>query len=164
MNSRDQIKQFFNATFFDESGQGKTCEVKLALATEGGTIQIGPVHVNAQTRIGDLFHAEAHRLVGIGEQSMEESRDQGPIVPQQVQSQEVQMGIIETEHGRLYNIEKIEYRKKAFILEHYIKDGTDSQYIIKRMEDGKEMVPDQHKTYQHVLDAYIEKMEADAQG
>lgn len=160
MNSRDQIKQFFNATFFDESGRGKTCEVKLALATEGGTIQMGPVRVSAQTRIGDLFHAEAHRLAGLGEQSP----DQGPIVPQQVQSQEVQMGIIETEHGRLYNIEKIEYRKKAFILEHYIKDGTDSQYIIKRMEDGKEMVPGQHKTYQHVLNAYIEKMEADSQG
>ena len=162
MNDREQLKQFFNTTFFDEKGKDKLCDVKLALATDHGIIQIGPIRITAQARVGDLFHAEAERLLSNPGNPSGEMPDQGPIIPDQVLSNESQMGIIETEHGRLYNIEKIEYRKKEFILEHYIKDGKDSQYIIKRMEDGKEMDPDQHKTYQHVLDAYQQKLELEA--
>lgn len=138
--NKAQLKQWYNHTFYHiETGQlREATSVGITVYSAQGTIVLPIMEILPNRTIASIFQELATKL-----------EKEGPIYYQIPETEEEPRPSVDPPP---VNFEQIIYRKKAYIVEHYITEGKD-EFIVKRVEDRK-IIDATKKTRGHVLEAY----------
>jgi len=144
----DQIKEWFNKTFFRGDKAPKLYEeVAITLSSKHGVMVLPALQLNHEHTLGMIAHAVYEHL-----------RSGGPIVysvEREVAPSTQQGSASEPDPEVPVNFDNFIWRKKDYLVEHY-KKGKESRYRVIRMEDNK-LLTAQHKTRARMIKRFQEK-------
>ena len=146
---KDQIKNWYNHTFFETDEKGHFIEPKplvklgLTLESDRGIIELPITVASRQDRLEDIIHDVCKKL----DKGM--TPEYYPLTPQEDKA--VGEEPAEKQEAELTTVI---YRNKEYDVKSYEKKGK-QEYLIIRRDDGKIIGPEM-KTHQHVIKLYLE--------
>ncbi|MEO0338100.1 MAG: hypothetical protein AAF242_02695 [Bacteroidota bacterium] len=142
-----QLKDWFNKTFFNNDLSPKRAEeVAITISSKHGVMVLPTLEINHEHTLGMIVHAV-----------YEYAHHGGPIFysrPQEAESPQ-QSAPIETDPEVPVNFDNFTWRKKEYLVEHFMKEG-ERKFRVIRLEDKKELTA-KHKTRGRLIKIFQDK-------